>query len=32
VDADHHNFEMWMSGPDGKMHKAMEIQYVRKKM
>jgi hypothetical protein len=31
VDADHHNFEMWMSGPDGKMHKAMEIQYVRKK-
>jgi hypothetical protein len=31
VDADHHNFEMWMSGPDGKMHKAMEISYIRKK-
>ncbi|MGQ0722170.1 MAG: DUF1579 domain-containing protein [Candidatus Eiseniibacteriota bacterium] len=31
VDADHHNFEMWMSGADGNMHKAMEIQYIRKK-
>jgi hypothetical protein len=32
VDADHHNFEMWMSGPDGNMMKAMEITYTRKKM
>lgn len=31
VDADHHNFEMWMTGPDGKMAKTMEIQYTRKK-
>jgi hypothetical protein len=31
VDADHHNFEMWMTGPDGKMMKTMEIQYTRKK-
>jgi hypothetical protein len=30
VDKDHHNFEMWQAGPDGKMYKAMEIQYVRK--
>jgi hypothetical protein len=30
VDKDHHNFEMWQAGPDGKMFKAMEIQYVRK--
>lgn len=30
VDGDHHNFEMWQTGPDGKMFKAMEIQYVRK--
>jgi hypothetical protein len=31
IDADHHNFEMWSQGPDGQMHKSMEIQYVRKK-
>jgi hypothetical protein len=31
VDADHHNFEMWASGPDGQMHKSMEIVYSRKK-
>jgi hypothetical protein len=30
VDADHHNFEMWTTGPDGTSHKSMEIQYVRK--
>jgi uncharacterized protein DUF1579 len=32
VDNDHHNFEMWMPGPDGKMFKTLEIQYVRRKM
>jgi hypothetical protein len=31
VDADNLLFEMWMSGPDGKMAKAMEIVYTRKK-
>jgi len=31
VDADHHNMEMWMPGPDGKLYKAMEIAYTRKK-
>jgi hypothetical protein len=30
VDKDHHNFEMWATGPDGKMYKSMEIQYTRK--
>jgi len=30
VDANHHNFEMWMPGPDGKMFKTMEIAYSRK--
>ena len=32
VDPDHHTFEMWMPGMDGKMFKTLEIQYVRKKM
>lgn len=32
VDDDHHVFEMWMPGPDGKMFKTLEIQYARKKM
>jgi len=31
VDADHHSFEMWAPGPDGKMFKTMEIAYSRKK-
>jgi hypothetical protein len=31
VDNDHHTFEMWWPGPDGKMFKTMEIQYARKK-
>ncbi len=31
VDNDHHTFEMWSAGPDGKMAKVMEIHYTRKK-
>ena len=31
TDADHHTFEMWMPGPDGKSYKSMEIVYSRKK-
>jgi hypothetical protein len=31
VDADHHSYEMWVTGSDGKMAKTMEIQYTRKK-
>ena len=31
VDADTHKLEMWMSGPDGKMSKSMEMSYTRKK-
>jgi hypothetical protein len=31
VDNDHHVFEMWTPGPDGKMFKMMEINYSRKK-
>ena len=31
IDDDHFLFEMWMSGPDGKMAKAMEMAYSRKK-
>lgn len=31
VDNDHHTFEMWCPGPDGKMAKMMEIHYTRKK-
>ncbi|HSE62137.1 MAG TPA: DUF1579 domain-containing protein [Thermoanaerobaculia bacterium] len=31
VDDDHHTFEMWMPGPDGKMFKMMEIQYTKRK-
>jgi hypothetical protein len=31
VDNDHHNFEMWGKGPDGKKIKMMEINYTRKK-
>jgi hypothetical protein len=30
-DNDHHSFEMWAPGPDGKMVKMMEIEYTRKK-
>ncbi|HSD72671.1 MAG TPA: DUF1579 domain-containing protein [Thermoanaerobaculia bacterium] len=32
VDDDHHVFEMWMPGPDGKMFKTLEIQYAKKKI
>lgn len=31
VDKDHHTFEMWTPGPDGRMFKMMEIAYTRKK-
>ena len=31
VDNDHHTFEMWCEGSDGKMAKMMEIHYTRKK-
>ena len=31
LDADTHRFEMWMSGPDGKMFKTLEGVYTRKK-
>ncbi|HEV8611341.1 MAG TPA: DUF1579 domain-containing protein [Thermoanaerobaculia bacterium] len=31
VDNDHQMFEMWMTGPDGKMFKTLEIHYMRKK-
>jgi hypothetical protein len=31
IDADSLLFEMWMSGPDGKMVKSMEMTYTRKK-
>ncbi len=31
ADADHHLFEMFSPGPDGKMFKMMEIAYTRKK-
>lgn len=31
VDKDHHTFEMWGPGPDGKSFKMMEIKYSRKK-
>jgi hypothetical protein len=31
LDKDHHNFEMWGAGPDGKSYKMMEINYTRKK-
>lgn len=30
VDANHHTFEMWSPGPDGKKYKSMEIHYSRK--
>jgi len=30
TDKDHHMFEMWSPGPDGKMFKMMEISYTRK--
>jgi len=30
LDNDHHTFEMWGPGPDGKMYKNMEIAYKRK--
>jgi uncharacterized protein DUF1579 len=30
ADKDHHTFEMWSPGPDGKMMKMMEIAYTRK--
>jgi hypothetical protein len=31
ADNDHHKFEMWGKGPDGKTQKMMEIEYTRKK-
>ncbi len=31
TDNDHHTFEMWAPGPDGKVYKMMEIEYTRKK-
>jgi hypothetical protein len=31
IDKDHHNFEMWGPGPDGKNFKMMQINYTRKK-
>jgi Protein of unknown function (DUF1579) len=31
ADNDHHTFEMWAKGPDGKKLKMMEIKYTRKK-
>jgi hypothetical protein len=31
VDTDHHLFEMWMPGPDGKMFKTLEITYTKRK-
>ena len=31
VDADHHVWEMWAPGPDGRNYKMMEITYSRKK-
>ncbi|MEO8431712.1 MAG: DUF1579 domain-containing protein [Acidobacteriota bacterium] len=31
TDNDHHKFEMWAAGPDGKSFKMMEIEYTRKK-
>ncbi|MEO8380333.1 MAG: DUF1579 domain-containing protein [Acidobacteriota bacterium] len=31
IDHDHHNFQMWGPGPDGKNFKMMEIDYARKK-
>jgi hypothetical protein len=31
VDDDHHRFEMWGKGPNGKQMKYMEIEYTRKK-
>ena len=30
ADNDHHTFEMWGPGPDGKMFKSLEIHYTRK--
>ncbi len=31
VDADHHTYESWYPGPDGKMVKSLEIHFTRKK-
>jgi len=31
IDGDHHKFEMWGPGPDGKIFKMLEIVYTRKK-
>jgi len=31
ADNDHMHYEMWMSGPDGKMFKSLEIAYTRQK-
>jgi hypothetical protein len=30
ADKDHYSYELWMSGPDGKMMKVLEIAYTRK--
>lgn len=31
VDSDHQTFEMWATGPNGKMFKTLEIHYMRRK-
>lgn len=31
LDADHHTYESWYGGPDGKMVKSLEIRFARKK-
>lgn len=31
VDPDHHTYEMWSTGPDGKEWKSLELAYTRKK-
>ena len=31
ADDDHHTYEMWATGPDGKIFKSLEVQYTRKK-
>jgi hypothetical protein len=30
IDNDHHNYELWMSNPEGKVTKMVEIKYTRK--
>jgi len=31
ADSNHMHYEMWMSGPDGKMFKDLDIAYTRQK-